>query len=660
MAAASPTSGRSSPGSGGEESRAPTPATAAAVAAAAPPPSSVSAAPGLTMEAKGAGITVRLEDDSGTHFVPPRRRRRRPLHREDDDPAPLSPFSLPSSGGSSGSGHGANGREEMEAEQLFPTPLSRGLSMQGTTAAAAAAAGGGLRDSRELQSEGLEFAESHGEYPAGVAASGGGTVPAVDGEDVEGLKLSGPSGGGKLCTGSRLGAIRGSPPQPVVEVSVGEWSASFSRVCGGGGGGDIDDDACERGAVPVSAADGGGDTASETPLASATPLAAASPAAAATTTTAIVSISTVRVVDLLQQVPCHRAFCQLLVIPSELAPAPTSPSPKKSPPPSSATGPASPSWREWLEEEEDHDQRLAGGQAPLDNGVDDAGPVPPPPPPPPGARLSGDAAAGAGPPRRSPSPPSPPPPPPHQDVSGSGGPQAIRVTYRQVASFGDGVSVSPAERAEERGKSAAVGPTQGFYGDSSGEGGGEGEQGEGRGGETGKRGGPTTTAADAAAAPPSATSTGERRRSTLAIGLEHPVTANWNPRTLVALWGVRSALAHAAAAATGEGDTGADTAAEESDYGGSEERARRRRRPAQASAGVARSVGARATPAPSCSTEIRVAARRGLEVRRFFFAGVVWLYGSRFFLVLLQCRRPMMSPVPCCRVGTRGEGVVAG
>lgn len=552
-ASPSPTMSGRPPGSGGgQKTRTPASAntaavSAAATAAAAPPSCVLSAVPDLTVVAEGAGIAVRLEDDSGTHFVPPPPRAPRPRPRQEDCPSSLSPSSL--RGCSSSSSGGGHGGEEMEAEQLFPATV---------------ATGGGLGDVRSLPSEGLEFAGFR---------SGGGTGA----DDAQGEGFVNTPSRGEIR--SRIGPIYNFPAQ----ISVGEWSVSFSRVHGGGGGArpggpPAGEPVDERDASPGSCA-----ASCEAPR-----------AASVTTTAATVSIATVRVVDLLQRVPCHSVFRDLLVVPrhpTTSSPSPENPTTTPLPPPASAAGAVSPGWREWLEEEEDHGPCPGGGERPLDREGRGAAPMTPPP--------SGDPPAGAGPRHRPPLQPLPLPPPP--PPSGKGGVPAIRVTYRQVASFGNLVSVSPAASTEGSGQAAATAaPKEESHGDSGGDGAG------GRIGEPGGGGRLPTNPAN-----PSSASAGERRCSNIAVDLDHPVAVNWNPRTLVALWAVRSALAQAA---TGDGVADIGTS-EESGSGSSEERDRRLR-PVKASAGSGGPSIVTTRPVPMCSTEVRVAARRGLEVRR--------------------------------------------
>lgn len=344
---------------------------------------------------------------------------------------------------------------------------------------------------------------------------------------------------------SRVRPTHVFPAQPVVEFRMGRWSVEYSRESGSDvGGGDSgsgsspdEKGARESGAVPASASNiDGSDRAGET-----------------TTTTAAVSISTVRVIDLLQRVPCHGVFRELLVIPAKpapgpvVAPAPTT-SPRLSPPlpPPSAKRPASPSWQEWLEEgEASNGERVSGRR----RGNIECGAEKPPstvqlaPLSTPASTPPGDipgAAQGA------------------TDNSSSGHPPSVLVTYRNVVSFfGSRVSVSsPAATATAREKS---------------------------------------------------------RATAVSVDLDGPISANWNPRTLVALWGVRAALACSATGTSGANTAVAPAGAGCGSGGWSEEGA-----PAPSHAhefaGGGRSIGATAPP-PVCSSEFRVSAPRGVEVR---------------------------------------------
>lgn len=103
---------------------------------------------------------------------------------------------------------------------------------------------------------------------------------------------------------------------------------------------------------------------------------------------------------------------------------------------------------------------------------------------------------------------------------------------------------------------------------------------------------------------PSALSAGSRITVNATVGIGGLVTANWNPRTIVALWRVRAALSTSAAARERKPDGGGETSRSKM------------------------MVPSRSPAAPSRYTEIRVVARRGLEVN--------WL-GSELVDYLFLC-----------------------
>ncbi|CAM9729590.1 unnamed protein product [Ectocarpus sp. 6 AP-2014] len=233
----------------------------------------------LSVRASGAGLTVRLEDDSGTHFVPPPQPLPRQQQAEDYAFAP----SLQSISSSCSSRRNTYDGEELEEERVLPTPSSRIGSVPWTTTAAS-----GPR------------VEHSPRFAAGFGRDGKEDMSTT----VGGLASD-------KMSSALLSATCGFPGQPVVEASVGNWRVSFSRVVGRGGGSGGGDAFT---VVP------GGEPGRETCVASAGDDDGGF--AETLTTTATVSVSTVRVIDLLQRVPCHGVYRELLVIPSNRAPSP--------------------------------------------------------------------------------------------------------------------------------------------------------------------------------------------------------------------------------------------------------------------------------------------------------------------------------------------------
>lgn len=88
-------------------------------------------------------------------------------------------------------------------------------------------------------------------------------------------------------------------------------------------------------------------------------------------------------------------------------------------------------------------------------------------------------------------------------------------------------------------------------------------------------------------------------RATVNVDLGGSITANWNPRTLPALWGVRAALSSALAVSGSSEPLDSDT-------GGTVKGVGARDRSGKIDGGVVPS---------SCATEIRVGARHGIKVR---------------------------------------------
>ncbi|CAM9595400.1 unnamed protein product, partial [Ectocarpus sp. 13 AM-2016] len=485
----------------------------------------------LSVQASGAGLTVRLEDDSGTHFVPPPQ----PLPRQQQAEDYGFASSLQSISSSCSSRRNTYDGEELEEERVLPTPSSRTGSAPWTTTTAS-----GLR------------VEHSPRFAAGFSRDGKEDMSTT----VGGLASD-------KMSSALLSATCGFPGQPVVEASVGSWRVIFSRVVGrggGSGGGDaftvVPGGEHGRETCVASAGDDGGDGFAET-----------------LTTTATVSVSTVRVIDLLQRVPCHEVYRELFVIPSNRAPSPqrqqpgdpcsaTVPVAAKPLRTSSEDRPASPTWQEWLEEEEDKGRHVARSRSPPGCGRDKTShsgqeelsmPVPAP---------SGECPAPMGQQQRSQSPPPLPPQAPDDENPAP----SVLVSYRKVVSFGNGEDAAVAV--------ASGSPRCDTLGD----------------------GAESPVAAEEA-------SSGEHCRVSMAVELGGPVTANWNPCTLVALWGVRSALLRSAAGVGRDPDVDDVTPAEEADPGGGE------RDPGKAADGereIDSRRGTGASPTPTCSSEIQV------------------------------------------------------
>ncbi|CAM9181313.1 unnamed protein product, partial [Ectocarpus fasciculatus] len=541
-ALSSSTAAAASPSVGGSVRRGPAHEEASPVPLATTPPRPPSGIVDLSVRASGAGVTVRLEDDSGVHFVPPPP----PLPRQQQAEDYAFPSSLQSISSSCSSRRNTYDGEELEEERVLPTPTSRIGSVPCTTTTAS-----GPR------------VEHSPRFAAGFSRD--------DKEDMP--TTVGGMASGKMSS-ALLSATCGFPGQPVVEASVGEWDVRYSRVVGcgsGGGGGDAST------VIP------GREPGRETGLASADNDDCGF--AETLTTSATVSVSTVRVIDLLQRVPCHGVYRELLVIPSNRAPSPprqqqpqqqaggpfsaTVPMAAKPVRTSSEGRPASPTWQEWLEEEEeDKGRQVARSGSPSICGRDKTPhsgqeepsmPIPAP---------SGKCPAPVGHQQRSQSPP-PPQAPGDEDPAPS-----VLVRYRKVVSFGNlAEAAAPVTSGSPRCDPLGVCPE-------------------------------SPAAAEAS-------SSGERSRVSVAVELGGPVTANWNPRTVVALWGVRSALSWSAAGVGGDPDVDDVTPAEEPDPGGGDRDPGKENHTGQ---GTGSRRGAGASPTPTCSTEIQVTACRGLEV----------------------------------------------
>lgn len=491
------------------------------------PPRSPFAFADLSVLASGVGITVRLEDDSGTHFVSPPELR--PRHPEED--------TVPSV---ESSRHHMQGGEELEEPPLPLSPRQASLPWTPTTGVPWRASSGFAR------------------HPAGAAIGAIGVGGEVS-------MLMGGSATDSVLR--RLRSASNMPAQPVVAVRIGEWSVKYDRVSCDGGGGESDDLGEQSDQRSGMGYHGGG-------------------RALTTSTRATVSISTVAVIDLLQRVPCHAVFRDLLVIPApiyrqQLEQDSQTGEPRSPAVPVPTRQPTSPSWRKWMEKEDENHHDIPSGESSADrrDGT-------PPLSPSESSSIRPTLPSGAaGTPHPSQSPPI--------QVAGDEDRPSVLVSYRKVVSFGDGIAAT--------------------FGDSvAGTPGGDpiGREGEGL--------KPTAAAASSTA------SGGERCRVRAAVDLEGPITANWNPRTFVALWAVRSALAQAATASTGEADRDVDRQAEASDLGGTgggdeggvDDGHQWVGTPAKVEPEASNQQQRRTSTSPVCSTEFRVTARRGLEVRR--------------------------------------------
>ncbi|CAM9294606.1 unnamed protein product, partial [Hapterophycus canaliculatus] len=480
----------------------------------------------FSLLASGVGITVRLEDDSGTHFVSPPEPR--PRHPEEG--------MLPSVEGSM---HRMQEGEELEEPPLPLSPPQVSLAWTPT-------AGAPWRAS------------------TGFARPPVGAVMGAIRSDGEVSSLMGESATDSVSR--RLRPARKVPVQQVVEAGIGEFSVKYDRISRDDGDNHGDDPSgLSNRRSTLTSADGGG-------------------RAVTACTTATVSISTVRVVDLLQRVPCHAAFRELLVIPApeQLEEDKQAGGLRLPPVPVQAAQSASLSWRKWMEEEDENDQDIHGSEGSADRGKGTTAPSPSEPPSIQATLPSGDIPVEMGAEHRSQSP--------VVQVAWEENQPSVLVSYRKVVSFGNGNAASFAVDTGE--------PI-------------------GNGSEDVR---PAPAAAAAAAA--SRAGAVEHCRVWAAVDFGGPISANWNPRTFVALWGVRSALEYSAAGLRDKADRDVDRGAEASDLGdmgggeasGVDDRHRDVGTPAKAEVEASNPQQMRTPTPPGCSTEIRVAARRGLEM----------------------------------------------
>lgn len=362
-----------------------------------------------------------------------------------------------------------------------------------------------------------------------------------------GIPIALPEDGGGIETPkdvlNRTCQRRRFPQQPVVEVSVGEWRFRYSRDSRGGV---IDE--------------GIGDVIE----------------------TAMLSMSSVRVVDLLQRQPCHAAFRQLLVIaPSGVSRRRSSGS--REPAVSRSSLPPAGENSDWMRDrlQEGYGRRCGG----KDESVGDGG-----------FHVLEEASS--------------------PTATSAGSAPSVLVDFRRVltrsartrgsgssTSVGGGGTQAPAESSREKGEasSESFGGTDGSKSmDSAST------------GFSASTGDHDPLRMPATAEAPAERTGSARELISVSIKLGDPVKANWNPRTMVALWSLRAALS-AAAAVKGEGDP-CEVAA---GVIGSEHRVHGGAGAVQ----MTRTVGAGTTGAPlrSCSTEIFVVARDGIEV-----CGVLW------------------------------------
>lgn len=447
----------------------------------------------FSVRASGAGWIIKLEDDSGRHFVP----------------------SPGSTGGSSSAG---DGRECDPASYDVNERFSRAPGYNQSQRRSF------TRDGDPPWQQGVDRSTC----PLGIPV----VLPEVDGE------MQGPKD--ILTRSSRRRQRCRFPQQPVVEASVGEWRFRYSRDRSGGvEGGDV--------------GQGNGDVVE----------------------TAMLSMSSVRVVDLLQRQPCHSAFRQLLVIaPSGMSRRWSSGS--REPAVSQASPPPAGDNSDWLRD------RLQEGYGHRCGGKDESI----------GAREGGvhvlEAAASAE------SAPS------------------VSVDFRRVltrstrmegsvssTSVGGGGTQAPAESSREQGEASRV-SFGGMNGSKN--------MGSASAGFSAPAGDDDPLRVPATAEAPAEGTGVASELITVSVKLGDPVKANWNPRTIVALWSFRVALSSAAAV---KSEVGEEASREvEAGVAGSEDRV-----PGGAGAMQrTRAVGSGTTPSRSCSTEIRVVAREGIEV----------------------------------------------
>lgn len=417
----------------------------------------------VSMRASGAGCVIKLEDDSGRHFVP----------------APGWSVNASSSVGDGGE----RDRASYNMNERFPRAPGYNQSRRCSF----------TTDGDPPWQQGVDSSTCPLGIHLSLSEDGGGIERPEEIFD-------------RRCQRGRF------PLQPVVEVSVGEWRFRCSRDSRGGvEGGDVD----ERSGDVIE--------------------------------TAMLSMSSMKVVDLLQREPCHAAFRQLLVIaPSGISRRRSSGS--REPGVSQSSLPPAGDNSDWLRDRLQEKDESVGDREGGVHVLEAASPT----------------ATSA---RSAPS---------------------VLVDFRRVlarstrrggegssTSVGGGGAQAPAESSQEKGEAMGVS----------------------FGGIDGSK------------------SIGSARELiSVSIKLDDPIKANWNPRTMVALWSLQAALS-AAAAVKGKGASCEGAAG----VIGSEDRVHR----GTGAVRMTRAVGSGTnTPSRSCSTEIFVVARKGIEVCGKYLKGV--------------------------------------
>ena len=459
----------------------------------------------VSVRASGAGMTVRLEDDSGRHFVPP---------PSSDASGALSGSVREEGFVAPDSTRNGRGRSPEDSSQTTLRPPSF--------------------TGREAPHRPEQVVVGSPTCPLGVPVTL--SAPAVGGENQGASGVLDPN-----PRASREPPRRKFPLQPVVEAIVGEWAFRYSKDEGGG--------------------------KEETVI-----------------ETAMLSASAVRVVDLLQRQSCHAAFRELLAI---------TPSRGSQPPA----------------------QRQRQGD--IGQGHASQTSLPPGGEDPDRSRgwlvekCSSDARGGW---VRGPAPPALPPPESFPDQNGV---PSVVLNFRKIASVPKVAQESlpptarghatqaPVESSREQCDSPK--PPSFSRGRNSDKDCARGSTASVSSVSDGYKGSPPMIATSAeATAAEGARETNSR--VTVSVEVGDPIKVNWNPRTMVALWSFRKALVAAA--------NGNAAAVVESGGALSEE-----------SVGLSRgdgigggaaveeksAVGARCSL--SCSTDIRVGARQGIEVR---------------------------------------------
>lgn len=573
----------------------------------------------LDLRASGAGLSVRLEDDSGTHFVSPQQYFR--------DALVLAPPSFLPSEGSGGGGGVGFGRERVmgdEDRERISERVPERLSERSSQRASSPRAPGGSSAAR-------------GEWE-GVAAN---------------THVAGPS----ACVNPAFG----SPAQPVVKVVVGAWDLGYSRVSGsgglngsGGGGGDSSGGDCKSNSGSVVGSGNGGRRNDEGVLEE------NDVSGGEKVETATASISAVRVIDLLQRDPCRAAFRDLLVIDAQ----PPLPSRPARHPPHVSRWPSEDDasiCRKWLEDEEEEEGEEGEGRKGRNEIASAGGDDPCSPSDNAAATASGgsdgndDATA-----RRQRRPPEQATNDDGIDGAAQGLPSSsvplVLVSYRKVTYSGAGAASATTCAAAD--VSTCTGAASAHASASAASGGG------GGGGTVASGSAASDAAASACGAGGRATGGGPGSSATsggganfaennaaVSVGIEAPVAVNWNPRTVVALWRIHAALTAASGGETGEAAAAAAVMAatrSKSDanadcvggargsgssprWGGLDDGAE----DTQAAQEARRVDRPMKKPLLSAWTEIRVGARQGLEVCMPVCKGGGRLAGIDVFLFCL-------------------------